>query len=135
MSQSPIPALLAPFATWTDPRLNRRKQHNLLNIRFIALCAVVSGANDCVAMAKFGVSKRAWLEKYLDLPNGIPSHDTFTRAFAALDAKGFVACSWGWVAAPRTRDFLFTYAATVSGRQPGQVARLAPVARRQALRG
>ncbi len=99
MSQSPAAILLAPFATLTDPRVNRTKRHDLLDILFIALCAVVSGANDCVAMAKFGTSKRAWLEKYLDLPNGTPSHDTFTRVFAAVDGQAFVACFLDWVAA------------------------------------
>ncbi len=99
MSQSRAGTLLSPFATLTDPRVNRTKRHDLLDILFIALCAVVSGANDCVAMAKFGTSKRAWLEKYLDLPNGTPSHDTFTRVFAALDGKAFVACFLEWVAA------------------------------------
>lgn len=98
MSQSPSATFLAPFGNLQDPRVNRTKRHNLLDIIFIALCAVVSGANDCVAMAKFGKSKRAWLEKYLDLPNGTPSHDTFTRVFAALDGKAFVACFLNWVA-------------------------------------
>lgn len=97
MSQSPVTTLLAPFTTLTDPRVNRRKRHHLLDLLFIALCAVVSGANDCVAMAKFGTSKRTWLDKYLDLPNGTPSHDTFTRVFAALDGQAFVACFLDWV--------------------------------------
>jgi predicted transposase YbfD/YdcC len=99
MSLSQAPGFLAPFATLKDPRVNRTKRHSLLDILFIALCAVVSGANDCVAMAKFGTSKRAWLEKFLDLPNGTPAHDTFTRVFAALDGKAFVDCFLNWVAA------------------------------------
>jgi predicted transposase YbfD/YdcC len=99
MAPSPAVTLLAPFAPLTDPRVDRTRRHNLLDIVFIALCAVVSGANDCVAMAKFGTSKRAWLANYLDLPNGTPSHDTFTRVFAALDGQAFVACFLDWVAA------------------------------------
>src|SRR5437870_5939685 len=99
MSESPIPTLLAPFATLEDPRINRTKRYNLLDIIFIALCAVVSGANDCVAMEKFGKSKRAWLEKYLSLPAGTPSHDTFARVFALVDGETFVACFLQWVQA------------------------------------
>ncbi len=94
-----VPTLLAPFATLVDPRIDRTKRYNLLDLIFIALCAVVSGANDCVAMEKFGKSKRAWLEKYLALPHGIPCHDTFTRVFSALDGDAFVACFLKWVEA------------------------------------
>ncbi len=94
-----VPTLLAPFATLADPRIDRSKRYNLLDLIFIALCAVVSGANDCVAMEKFGKSKRAWLEQYLSLPHGIPCHDTFTRVFSALDGDAFVACFLKWVEA------------------------------------
>ena len=58
MSEALVPTLLAPFATLEDPRIERSKRYNLLDIIFVALCAVVSGANDCVAMEKFGKSKR-----------------------------------------------------------------------------
>ena len=97
MSQSPAALALAPFGDLEDPRINRTKRHKLLDILFIALCAVVSGANDCVAMDKFGKTKRAWLEKYLPLPHGTPSHDTFSRVFAALDGQKFVECFLRWV--------------------------------------
>ena len=99
MPESLVPTLLAPFATLEDPRIDRTKRYHLLDIIFIALCAVVSGANDCVAMEKFGKSKRVWLEKYLSLPDGTPCHDTFTRVFAALDGAAFVACFLKWVEA------------------------------------
>ena len=97
MSPSPVALALAPFGDLADPRVNRTKRHRLLDILFIALCAVVSGANDCVAMDKFGKAKRAWLEKYLSLPEGTPSHDTFSRVFAALDGRLFLECFLKWV--------------------------------------
>jgi predicted transposase YbfD/YdcC len=98
MCPSQAPTLLTPFATLRDPRIKRTQRHHLLDIIFIALCAVVSGANDCVAMEKFGKSKRPWLDKYLLLPQGTPSHDTFSRVFAALDGQAFVDCFLKWVA-------------------------------------
>jgi predicted transposase YbfD/YdcC len=97
MSISKAPTLLAPFTQLADPRIDRTKRYRLLDLIFIALCAVVSGANDCVAMAKFAKTKRAWLEKYLDLPEQNPSHDTFSRLFAIVDGKAFVDCFLQWV--------------------------------------
>src|SRR4051812_22423051 len=85
------------FADLKDPRVQRTKLHPLLDIVFIALCAVVSGANDFVGMAPFGRSKRPWLAKYLELPNGIPSDDTFRRVLSAVDAEAFVGCFRSWV--------------------------------------
>ena len=97
MPESLAPTLLAPFATLEDPRIDRTKKYELLDIIFIALCAVVSGANDLVAMEKFAKSKRAWLEKYLSLPDDTPCHDTFGRVFAAMDGEAFVGCFVKWV--------------------------------------
>jgi predicted transposase YbfD/YdcC len=99
MPESLVPTLLAPFATLEDPRIDRTKKYKLLDIIFIALCAVVSGANDLVAMEKFAKSKLAWLEKYLSLPDGTPCHDTFGRVFAAVDGEAFVGCFVKWVEA------------------------------------
>jgi hypothetical protein len=90
--------LLAHFADLKDPRVERSKRHKLLDIVFIAVCAVVSGANDFVGMAKFGRSKQAWLARFVELPNGIPSDDTFRRVLSALDADAFVSCFLSWVA-------------------------------------
>lgn len=103
MAESVARTLLAPFASLEDPRINRTKRYQLLDIIFIALCAVVSGANDCVAMEKFAKSKRVWLEKYLSLPDGTPCHDTFNRVFAAIDGAAFVACFLQWVEALQER--------------------------------
>lgn len=72
-----------------DPRLERTRKHHLPEILFIALCAVICGAESFTDIEEFGKANRAWLETFLDLPNGIPSHDTFGRVFAALDPEAF----------------------------------------------
>jgi DDE_Tnp_1-associated len=97
MARKASAALLDHFADLADPRIERTKRHQLTDIIFIAVCAMVCGANDFVGMEEFGKSKETWLKKYLRLPHGIPSHDTFGRLFAALDASAFLACFRSWV--------------------------------------
>src|SRR5256884_3324901 len=75
------------FATLEDPRVERTKRHQFLTIITIAFCAVICGADTWVDVEEFGHAKRAWLETFLDLPNGIPSHETFGRVFARLDPE------------------------------------------------
>jgi predicted transposase YbfD/YdcC len=87
------------FAEVTDPRLDRTKEHRLVEIVTIALCAVLCGADDWVAIALFGRTKQTWLRTFLALPGGIPSHDTFGRVFARLDPTEFRACFLAWVRA------------------------------------
>src|SRR6266571_6714941 len=70
-----------------DPRVNRSKRHKLVDILVIALCGFLAGCEGWVDVELFGISKRKWLEKFLELPNGIPSHDTFGRVFALLDPQ------------------------------------------------
>src|SRR5260370_37687768 len=65
----------------------------------IALCAVICGADTWVDVEEFGHAKRAWLESFLELPIGIPSHDTFGRVFARLKPEQFQACFLSWVQA------------------------------------
>lgn len=85
------------FAVLPDPRVARTRDHDLLDILTIALCAIICGANDWVAVHAFGVSKRPFFARFLALPNGIPSHDTFGRVFARLDPDQFQACFTAWV--------------------------------------
>jgi predicted transposase YbfD/YdcC len=74
----------------SDPRVDRGKRHKLVDILVIALCGFLAGCEGWVDVELFGISKQRWLEKFLELPNGIPSHDTFGRVFAMLDPHQLV---------------------------------------------
>lgn len=68
-----------------DPRIERTRKHELPDLLFVALCAVICGAESWTHIEEFGKANEEWLRSFLTLPNGIPSHDTFGRVFAALD--------------------------------------------------
>ncbi len=85
------------FADLPDPRVDRTKKHSLADILVIALCAVVAGADSWAEVEAFGAAKEGWLKRFLDLPNGIPSHDTFYRVFARLDPQKFGECVAAWM--------------------------------------
>ena len=87
------------FADLTDPRIDRSRLHELLDIVAIAICAVVAGAESWDDIEDFGNVKRDWLKTFLDLPNGIPSHDTFRRLFERLDPGEFQKGFLSWVEA------------------------------------
>lgn len=97
-SESDI-SLIKHFTELEDPRIDRTKQHQLLDIIIIAICGVICGADNWVDIELFGKSKLKWLRKFLELPNGIPSHDTFGRVFAQLNSQEFQSCFFRWVKA------------------------------------
>lgn len=85
------------FSDVEDPRIERTRKHNLFDVLVIALCAMISGAEDFVHIEIFGNAKLAWLSERLELPNGIPSHDTFARIFSLLDPVSLDCAFRGWI--------------------------------------
>ncbi len=79
MTADPELSIAHHFADLTDPRIDRSRLHELLDIIAIAICAVVAGADSWEHIEQFAKAKHAWLKTFLTLPNGIPSHDTIAR--------------------------------------------------------
>ncbi len=96
-------SLLAYFGDLPDPRIERCKHHQLLDIIAIGICAVICGADSYVEMEEFGRAKREWFETFLDLENGIPSHDTFRRVFGKLKPSEFQRCFLAWIESVQER--------------------------------
>ena len=86
------------FASVPDPRMDRAKQHPLMDILALSLCGVICGADSFTDIEKFGHAKEDWLRTFLELPNGIPSHDTLGRVFAALNPAALAEAFRQWVA-------------------------------------
>src|SRR5262249_9800498 len=84
------PTALACLERVADPRMDRRKRHKLVDILVIALCGFLAECEGWTDVELFGHSKRKWLQTFLELPNRIPSHDTFGRVFALLDPQSLV---------------------------------------------
>lgn len=87
------------FAGLSDPRQSMNREHKLMDLVVITICAVISGADDWVSIAEYGEAKEEWLTTFLELPGGIPAHDTFWRVFRQLDAAVFQECFLSWIGA------------------------------------
>ena len=92
-------SIVTHFQSLEDPRIERTKKHPLLDILVIALCTLLTGGEGFQDMELFGRSKRPWLQTFLTLPHGIPSHDTFGRVFARLNPRRFQECFLSWTQA------------------------------------
>lgn len=93
----PTASIIHHFSSIEDPRINRQKKHELQDILFLTLCAVICGADNWVAIEAFGNARRKWLTSLLGLKHGIPSHDTLGDVFAALDTEKFSQCFSNWM--------------------------------------
>jgi len=80
------------FSTLEDPRIDRNKRHELLDIVLVVICGVLSGADGWEAIEEFGKEKLAWLRQFGSFANGVPSHDCIARVISRLSVKGFRAC-------------------------------------------
>jgi predicted transposase YbfD/YdcC len=92
-------SIVEHFGNLQDPRHERTRIHKLSNLLVIAICAIICHADSWEEVEAYGQAKEAWLRTFLDLEYGIPSHDTFNRVFARLDAKKFEACFINWIRA------------------------------------
>ena len=90
-------SIIDHFLELDDPRVNRKKEHLLIDIVVITICAVICGSDDWVSISQFGVVKQSWFQTFLKLPNGIASHDTFGRVFSLISPEKFQTCFRNWV--------------------------------------
>ena len=85
------------FRSLSDPRVVGRTRHLLLDIIVMALCGVIGNCDDWPDIALFAQQRQSWFKRFLQMPGGVPSHDTFERVFAALDLRAFERCCLAWL--------------------------------------
>ena len=85
------------FSSLKDPRIQLKTRHKLIDIIIITICAVICGADDWTEVVDYAKAKRDWLKTFLELPHGIPSHDTFGRVFSLLRPEEFDRCFISWI--------------------------------------
>lgn len=85
------------FVPMKDPRVKKKTRHKLIDIITISICAAICGADDWVSVEAYGKAKYDWLKTFLELPNGIPSHDTFGNVFSVLSSTEFEECFLSWI--------------------------------------
>ena len=87
------------FRRLKDPRVVGRSRHLLVDIVTLAICGVIANCDDWADIVLFAQQRLAWFKRFLKLPDGVPSHDTFERVFAKLDPRAFEACCLKWLRA------------------------------------
>lgn len=85
------------FSVLKDPRIERNKKHELIDIIFLVVSGVLSGAEGWEGLQEFGEEKIDWLQQYVELENGIPFHDCISRVISRLSFQGFQECFVSWV--------------------------------------
>ena len=91
------PTIAAHFAKLKDPRIEGKTRHLLIDIVVISICGVIAGATGWEQIEILGKAKRKWFSTFLELPNGIPSHDTFRRVLSRINSKIFQECFVSWM--------------------------------------
>src|SRR5262245_43648919 len=92
-----VGSLKSCFRKLKDPRVTGRSRHLLIDIIVMAICGVIANCDDWEDIELFAKNRQTWFARFLSLPNGIPSHDTFARVFAQLNPRAFTACCVAWL--------------------------------------
>lgn len=115
MKETPLKKIEKHFSKVKDPRIDRGKEHKLIDIISISILAVICGAEGWVDIENFGKGKSTWLKTFLELPNGIPSHDTFGRVFSLINPEEFQMSFQSWVQS--IREFTKGQIVALDGKQ------------------